>query len=195
MVMRVTQYGERILREEGEPVTEFGPALHALAENMLATMAKAEGIGLAAQQVGLRIRFCVVDLGPGAAETGEVLLDGRPVPPSILMPLSLANPRIDIPDPSDTDVMEEGCLSIQGIRGNVSRPSRINLAYQDPDGGHHSLACEGLLARCIQHEVDHLNGTLFIDRMPRKDFLKLRGKLRRLKRNATEEDLRPDASV
>jgi len=191
--MRVTQYGEPILRESGEPVADFGPALKALADDMLATMEKAEGIGLAAPQVGLKLRFCVVDIAAGAADTGDALLDGRAVPPKILMPLCLANPKITFPHASDTELLEEGCLSIQGIRGEVERPFRITVSYQDLDGLRHDLACEGLLARCIQHEVDHLDGVLFVDRMPRKDYLKIRGKLRRLKRQV-EEALPQDTS-
>lgn len=187
MTMRVTQYGEPILREKGDPVEDFGPNLQALANDMLATLNHADGIGLAAPQVGLKLRFCVVDLKSGAADTGTALLDGRPVPPQILMPLYLANPEVEFPQASDSEEMEEGCLSIQGIRGFVERPYGIVVSYRDLEGQPHTLACEGLLARCIQHEVDHLNGVLFVDRMTRKDFLKIRGKLKRLKR--LSEDL------
>lgn len=186
MTLRVTQYGESILREKGEPVEDFGPGLRTLANDMLATMDAADGIGLAAQQVGLKQRFCVVDLKSGAVDTGETLLDGRPIPPQLLMPLYLANPEVGFPEVSDTEVMEEGCLSIQGIRGLVERPFRILVSYQDLESEPHQLACEGLLARCIQHEVDHLNGVLFVDRMTRKDFLRIRGKLKRLNRQTPD---------
>ncbi len=181
-MLRVIQYGEAVLRKKGEVVSAFGAELKTLGEDMHATMAAAEGIGLAAQQVGLALRFCVVDLGPAAGDTGMAVFDGRPVPPPVLMPLFLANPRVEFPSPVETEVMEEGCLSIQGVRGNVPRPTRIEVNYRDLDGGEHWLSCEGLLARCIQHEVDHLDGVLFVDRMGKKDFHRIRPRLRRLKR-------------
>jgi len=186
MSLRVTQYGEAVLREKSRPVREFGASLKSLAEEMLATMHRSDGIGLAAPQVGLSTRFCVVDLGAAANDSGDAKLDGRLVPPSLLMPLFLANPVLDFPEPDASEVMEEGCLSIRGIRGDVSRPFRIFARFQDPEGAEHSLECEGLLARCIQHEVDHLDGILFIDRMERKDLRKLRGKLKRLATEAVE---------
>lgn len=185
-MMRITQYGEPILRESGSVVESFDDELRSLAARMHATMKDAEGIGLAAQQVGLPIRFCVVDLGAGASDTGEAILDGKPVPPPILMPLYLANPEIEFPEPSKACEMEEGCLSIQGIRGNVRRPHRIIVSYQDLEGAAHQLECEELLARCIQHEVDHLGGVLFVDHMARRDFFKIRGRLKRLKRKSLD---------
>ena len=83
------------------------------------------------------------------------------------MPIVLVNPAITFP-PSDEFVYEEGCLSFPDIRGDVTRPDVIRVTYQDLQGTPHALVCDDLLARCIQHEVDHLNGTLFIDRMEKK---------------------------
>ncbi len=188
MGLRVTQYGEAILRQRGEKITSFDSALRDLAGQMIEAMRAYEGIGLAAQQVGKAVQLCVVDLGPAASDTGEAVLDGRPVPPGILMPLVLVNPRIELPAPVEMDVMEEGCLSFRKVRGNVFRPLGVEVFYQDLEGGEHELLCEGLFSRCIQHEVDHLNGVLFIDRMSRADFSKIRGKLRRLKLQGQAED-------
>jgi peptide deformylase len=181
MTMEVIQYGHPVLRERGEAVESFDGELARFAERMRETMEAHDGIGLAAHQVGRPVRFCVVDLGRAAPEAGETVLDGRAVPPAVLMPLFLANPRLEHPAPVEVDVMEEGCLSIQGIRGDVTRPFRVDLSFQDLEGAPHRLRCEGLLARCIQHEVDHLNGVLFVDRLERKDFARVRAKLRRLK--------------
>lgn len=188
MGMRVTQYGEAVLHEKGEKITEFGEALKALTREMLETMVEHEGIGLAAQQIGKAIRLCVVDLGEAAHDTGEAILDGRNVPPAILMPLVLVNPRIELPTPVEMEVMEEGCLSFRQVRGNVTRPAVIEVFYQDLEGGEHHLICEGLFSRCIQHEVDHLNGILFIDRMNKPDLSRIRSKLRKLKRLGQEGD-------
>ncbi len=182
MVLRVTQYGEPVLREKGETVKRFDGDLARLARDMRETMEAHEGIGLAAQQVGVTLRLCVVDLGAAAAETGITLLDGKMVPPAVLMPLFLVNPRVETAPPVEVGVMEEGCLSFRGIRGDVPRPNRIEVNYADLDGQNHILVCEELLARCIQHEVDHLEGVLFIDRMSQSDFRRLRKKLRRLSR-------------
>ena len=182
MVLRVTQYGEPVLREKGETVKSFDGELERLARDMRETMEAHEGIGLAAQQVGLAMRLCVVDLGPAAVETGITRLDGKMVPPAVLMPLFLVNPQVETTPPVEVEVMEEGCLSFCGIRGDVPRPNRIEVSYADLDGQKHVLVCEDLLARCIQHEVDHLEGVLFIDRMPESDFRRLRKKLRRLSR-------------
>ena len=180
MVLRVTQYGEPVLREKGETVKRFDGELARLASDMHETMNAYEGIGLAAQQVGLALRLCVVDLGEAALETGIALVDGKTLPPAVLMPLFLVNPQVRTTSPAEVEVMEEGCLSFRGIRGDVPRPIRIEVSYEDLDGQSHSLVCEGLLARCIQHEVDHLEGVLFIDRMSESDVRRLRKKLRRL---------------
>ncbi|MEM0966051.1 MAG: peptide deformylase [Verrucomicrobiota bacterium] len=184
MTLRVTQYGEAVLREKGEAITTFDDSLDALAQEMLATMYEEGGIGLAAQQIGEAIQLCVVDLGEGAQNTGEALLDGKEVPPPLLMPLVLVNPEILYPEPLELEVVEEGCLSLYQVRGDVPRPSEIGVTYQDLEGVQHTLSCEGLFSRCIQHEVDHLNGILFIDRMEKADFAKIRGKVRRLKKKA-----------
>ncbi|MBC2601445.1 peptide deformylase [Puniceicoccus vermicola] len=188
MGLRVTQYGEGVLHEKGEKITQFDGELKALAEEMLETMHKHEGIGLAAQQIGKAIRLCVVELGEAAHDTGEAVLDGRRIPPAILMPLVLVNPRIELPTPVEMEVMEEGCLSFRQVRGNVTRPIVIEVFYQDLEGVEHHLVCEGLLSRCIQHEVDHLNGILFIDRMEKADFARIRSKVRKLKRLGQADD-------
>lgn len=188
MGLRVTQYGEQVLHEKGQKITEFDGALAELAQQMLVTMNDHDGIGLAAQQIGKAICLCVVDLGEAAHDTGDAVLDGRSVPPAIMMPLVLVNPRIEMPAPVEMEVMEEGCLSFRQVRGEVTRPAVIEVHYQDLEGQEHHLVCEGLFSRCIQHEVDHLNGILFIDRMNKPDFARIRSKLRKLKRVGQEGD-------
>ena len=180
MTLRITQYGESILHQDGKVVSSFGAELTELANQMLEAMDQAEGIGLAAQQIGEAIRLCVVDVPEHPEYPMTCILDGKPLSPSLLMPMALANPEVS-PLPSDEYYSEEGCLSFPEIRGEVARPERISVKYQDLEGNVHQLECDGLLARCIQHEVDHLNGVLFIDRMEKKTFAEIKTEVKELK--------------
>lgn len=166
MALPIVRYNDPVLRKKGEPVKVFDSALALLSDQMVATMHTASGIGLAAQQIGRALQFCVVDLR-AADRDFDWELDGARPPLELFMPLALANPVVTVL-PSDKTVYEEGCLSFPDIRGDVVRPDAIRVTFQDLQGTPHTLACDGLLARCIQHEVDHLNGTLFIDRMEKK---------------------------
>lgn len=166
---------------KGAPITVWDEALVDLADAMLDTMYEADGIGLAAQQIDQAIRLCVVDVAPEGSEVDFFYeLDGKKPPIDLIMPMALVNPEIR-KFSKETDVLEEGCLSFPGIRGEVWRPSAIEVHYQDLDGGTHCLRCDGILARCIQHEVDHLNGILFTDRMDAKTRKALKPELKRLK--------------
>ena len=166
MALRIVHFNDPVLRKKGDPVKAFDAALSLLADQMMATMSTAAGIGLAAQQVGRVLQFCVVDMLVTDRDFNWELDGGRP-PLELFMPLTLANPVVTVL-PSDKTVYEEGCLSFPEIRGDVIRPDAIRVTYQDLQGTPHTLLCDGLFARCIQHEVDHLNGTLFIDRMEKK---------------------------
>lgn len=167
MSLRIVHYNEPVLRRKGVKIEVFDAALATLAERMIETMHAAAGIGLAAQQIGRAIQLCVVDLRETEADfTWE--LDGARPPLELFMPMTIVNPVITIAAKTPETVYEEGCLSFPKIRGDVKRPDRIMVKFQDQNGIPHSLACDGLLARCIQHEVDHLNGVLFIDHMTKK---------------------------
>ena len=163
MPLAIVHYNSSVLRQKGAPVTAFDADLARLAADMIATMHAARGIGLAAQQIGRALQFCVIDL----RDTDRDFyweLDGAQTPLDLIMPMALANPVVEVL-PSEKTIYEEGCLSFPEIHGDVARPDRIRVTYQDTQGTSHTLLCNGLLGRCIQHEVDHLNGTLFIDRM------------------------------
>tara|TARA_B100000963_G_scaffold231597_1_gene202166 strand:+ start:896 stop:1495 length:600 start_codon:yes stop_codon:yes gene_type:complete len=181
MSLRITQYGEAILLQKGKEIVSFDKTLSSLANQMLEAMDEAEGIGLAAQQIGQAIRFCVVDVPEHPDYPINCILDGKRLASSILMPMALANPVVELL-PSDEFFYEEGCLSFPEIRGDVARPECIRVTYQDLDGVKHELECDGLLARCIQHEVDHLNGILFIDRMEKKVYSEIKREVKDLKR-------------
>jgi peptide deformylase len=185
MTLRITQYGERILHDKGKAVTDFSDELFNLAGDMIEAMRVAEGIGLAAQQIGQALRFCVIEVPDHPDYPITCILDGKPLSPSLLKPMPLANPEIEFL-PSEEFYYEEGCLSFPEIKGDVARPELIRVEYQDLDGVPHILECDGLLARCIQHEVDHLDGILFIDRMEKPHFAEIRDEVRALRKRTLD---------
>jgi peptide deformylase len=167
MSLKIVHYNEPVLRRKGVKIETFDGALVRLAAEMVDTMHAAAGIGLAAQQIGRAIQLCVVDLREAEADfTWE--LDGARPPLDLFMPMVIVNPEITFAKATPETIYEEGCLSFPKIRGDVTRPEKITVRYKDEHGVPHALTCDGLLARCIQHEVDHLNGVLFIDRMTKK---------------------------
>lgn len=183
MILRVTQYGEPILRKVGEPLTEFDDDLAQLADDMVDTMYDEDGIGLAAQQVNLALQICVLDVRPpeGAAVPFNYSFDGKQPPLELIMPMAIINPKVTITDKTE-DVYEEGCLSFPGVNGKVTRPIGVRCEFQDTEGNPHVLEADGLLGRCILHEVDHLNGVLFTDRMDKRDIKKNEAKIKKIKR-------------
>ncbi len=163
MILPVKIYGSEILRRKALPVEDFDGNLKKLVEDMAETMYKAPGIGLAAPQVGVSKRVFVADIStPDKKDKLYVLV----------------NPEI-VEFSEEKDKFEEGCLSIPGIYEDVVRPVAIKVKAQNLEGEDFTLSVEGLLARCFQHEIDHLNGILFVDRVSgfRKKLLK--GKLKR----------------
>lgn len=167
MSLSIVHFNSPILRKKGDKITSFDAPLRSFAAEMVETMKTAEGIGLAAQQVGRAIQLCVVDLRPVKTDF-DWELDGAHPPLELFMPMVIANPEIKVVPGTDEETYEEGCLSFPEIRGDVVRPDEIIVKFKDGDGVPHVLRCNGLLSRCIQHEADHLNGVLFIDRMSKK---------------------------
>ncbi|HYD82810.1 MAG TPA: peptide deformylase, partial [Opitutus sp.] len=149
----------------------------------------AGGIGLAAQQIGRALQLCVVDLRRAEVDfTWEI--DGAKTPLDLFMPMTIVNPQITIAPGTDEYYAEEGCLSFPDIRGDVARPDAITVKYQDVGGVPHLLRCDGLFARCILHEFDHLNGVLFIDRMEKKVRAKIDADVKALAK-ATRDAAKP----
>ncbi|HEY1848051.1 MAG TPA: peptide deformylase [Opitutaceae bacterium] len=167
MSLEIVHYNDPVLRRKGEKITEFGDSLASLCSQMVNTMHEAHGIGLAAQQVGRALQLCVVDLRGAEAEFSWKI-DGASPPLELFMPLVLANPKVSVARGTPSAASEEGCLSFPEIRGDIQRAERITAKFQDEAGVAHTLECTGLLARCVQHEVDHINGVLFIDRMDKE---------------------------
>jgi peptide deformylase len=138
-----------VLKAKARPAGEADAArVRELVPRMLATMYKAPGIGLAAPQVGIGLRVAVIDLMP----------DNRPAP------IALVNPEI-IAASEELSTREEGCLSLPEMYADVTRPARVTVRYHDVDGVRREITADGLLATCLQHEIDHLDGILFVDHL------------------------------
>lgn len=167
MSLSIVHYNDPILRKKGAKITVFDAALAQLVKDMVAALHVAEGIGLAAQQIGQALQVCVVDLRRAQADFSWELDGARP-PLDLFMPMAVINPKITVTPGTGETVYEEGCLSFPRIHGDVIRPDAITVNFHDERGVPHVLRCDGLLSRCIQHETDHLNGVLFIDRMEKK---------------------------
>ena len=177
MIYPIRQYGDPSLREQASQIEPITAEHRTLAADMIETMREAKGVGLAAQQIGLAQAICVVEL-PAECDIDD---QGERDHPTIDMPLVLINPRITHFSPA-RDQYEEGCLSFPEITGDIERPSEITLEHLDLDGHAHTRDVHGFLARVIQHEVDHLNGVLFIDRMSALTKQLLQTKLKKLSR-------------
>ncbi len=167
MLLEITTYDHPSLRTKGRPVTKIDGKILELADDMVDTMREAEGIGLAAQQVGLPLLLFVLDVPQMKDRPSAMRVDGQPADFEALMPLVLINPKIE---PLGKVALEgEGCLSFPGLRGDVPRPYSVRVQATLPDGQDIAFEADGLLARAVQHEFDHLQGILFIDRMSEAD--------------------------
>ncbi|MDR0679627.1 MAG: peptide deformylase [Puniceicoccales bacterium] len=168
-VLEIHTVGDRILRENTKIVTNFDKNLENFIGDMLATMYAAEGIGLAAPQVGKLSKVVLIDVSSCLSEGDECDFDGNKVKEiGSIMPLCLINPVIK-KFSSEVISQNEGCLSIPGFSGRVKRSAGIVLTFVDRQNVNHVLSCNGMLARCVQHEVDHLNGKLYTDLLAQKD--------------------------
>lgn len=145
-ILEIVKYGDETLRKRSERVEEIDDALRLLLDAMLTTLRKAEGVGLAAPQVGINKRFFVVDVN---GEERHFFI----------------NPEI-VETSMETGPYDEGCLSLPGVFREVQRPVSVKVQYQDEYGKLQNVDAHGLLARVIQHENDHLDGKMFIDRLP-----------------------------
>ena len=154
--LKIYMLGQETLRTPAIRIVKVDDSIRKLAKDMLVTMYSAKGIGLAAPQVGVQKRILVIDLN----------FEDPDAPPNVFI-----NPEI-ISSSASLDTYEEGCLSIPGVYLNVLRPSSIKLSYRDEMGRPKKMNAEGLMARCIQHEIDHLNGVLFVDKVTDQDELK-----------------------
>jgi peptide deformylase len=180
MILSILQYGDPILRAKGKRIDKIDEHIRQLAANMIETMHAANGVGLAAQQVGEALQLTVLDVSQVEDRPSTLGLNGENVDPKTAMPLVLINPEIAVS--SATEVGTEGCLSFPEITGQIERGKSIIARGQTVEGDPIAIQASGLLARAIQHEVDHLNGILFIDRMNSAAKAALSSRLKRLQK-------------
>lgn len=181
MILPIHVYGSPSLRQETPPVVEDSERLQQLIDDMIETMRGASGIGLAAPQVGRSERLFVLDLEPMRE---EIEAYGEELPPQ---PMVLINPEIVAESEALCEV-EEGCLSIPDLREPVTRPERVRLRYLDRHFTEHEVGAGDMLARALQHELDHLDGILFTDHLGAFRRRLLKRKLREMAEGNVEAD-------
>ena len=159
-IRKILKFPDQDLRIKAKPVETFDEELKTLTDDMFETMHSVNGIGLAATQIGVAKQVAVIDISPEKNE-----------------PLVIINPAIQILDPSVTEDYDEGCLSVPGFFEKISRPSDIKLTYQDLNGTKQEIKPEGLLTKVVQHELDHLNGRLFVDHISELKRRRIRNKI------------------
>jgi peptide deformylase len=181
MRLPIRKYGDPILRAKGKRIERVDDDLRALADNMLETMHAANGIGLAAQQVGRALQLTVLDVSQVEDRPSTMKLNGKTVDDlATAMPLVLINPTLTLAE--ETDPGSEGCLSFPDITADIDRATSVELEAETLDGKKIRIEAAGLLSRALQHEVDHLNGILFIDRMSSAAKAVHASRLKRLQR-------------
>jgi peptide deformylase len=180
MILSIFEYGDPILRAKGKPIENIDDRIRELAANMVETMHAANGVGLAAQQVGEALQLTVLDISAVEDRPSTLKLNGQDVDPKAAMPLILINPEIELL--GETEVGVEGCLSFPEITGDIEREKSVMVRAQNLEGGTIEIEASGFLARAIQHEGDHLNGILFIDRMNSAAKAALSSRLKRLQK-------------
>ena len=185
--LQMCYYGDPVLKRQSVDLVEITEEIRNFAERMIVTMRAHEGIGLAAPQVGRNINLITLEIFPPHPE------DPQPTSPGEMallprMPMALVNPKIS-GFSSQTSVYDEGCLSIPKITGEVERPEYLELTATDINGQPVNYRCGGMLARCIQHEIDHLNGILFTELVSDEHFKRIESKLKKMQRD-TEKRLK-----
>jgi len=180
MILPIIKYGHPVLRAKGKWIKEADDRIRTLAADMLETMHAANGIGLAAQQVGAALQLTVLDISQVEGRPSSLILNGVDVDPASAMPLVLLNPRLEMEEEIETE--SEGCLSFPEINGDIDRAIAVTVEAETLEGEAVFIEAEGLLARALQHEIDHLNGILFIDRMSSAEKASLSSRLKRLQK-------------
>ncbi|HEU0274235.1 MAG TPA: peptide deformylase [Candidatus Udaeobacter sp.] len=180
MILQILEYGDPILRAKGKRVENIDDGIRELAANMVETMHAANGVGLAAQQVGQALQLTVLDVSLVEDRSSSLTVNGKEVDPKTAMPLVLINPEIELR--GETEVAAEGCLSFPEITGEIERARSVRVRAKTLEGDGIEMEVSGFLARAIQHEGDHLHGILFIDRMNSAAKAALSSRLRRLQK-------------
>lgn len=175
MILPIVKYGTPVLRKKGERIESVTPEIKRLIADMFETMEASHGVGLAAQQVGHALQLTVIDVREVKDRPSTLELKGKPADVADFMPLVLINPEITpMGEPATGG---EGCLSFPEIFAEITRPESVDVKALNEKGKVIEFRCGGLLSRAVQHETDHLNGILFIDRMERKTKEEFRDEL------------------
>jgi len=175
MVLEITRFGNPVLRQKGARIEKITPEIQQLVKDMFETMYEAAGVGLAAQQVGRALQLTVIDVRGVKDRPSTMEIDGKEVDVKEHMPLALINPEIKAFGNPATG--PEGCLSFPEIYSDIARPEFVEVTATNAEGKQFSFRAGGLLSRAVQHEVDHLNGILFIDRMSTEAKRELKAEL------------------
>jgi peptide deformylase len=176
MILEIVKFGHPVLRQKGAAIEKITPEIKQLIADMFETMKASNGVGLAAQQVGRALQLTVIDVREVAKDRPSTLeLKGQPADVAEIMPLVLINPEVTpVGEPAPGG---EGCLSFPEIFAEIARPESVDVKALNEKGKMIEFRAGGLLARAVQHETDHLNGILFIDRMERKTKEEFRDEL------------------
>ncbi len=181
MVLEIVKYGDPVLRAKGKKIEATNEEIRQLAADMLDTMRAARGLGLAAQQVGVPVQLTVIDVAALQQERPSgMTIDGKPVDIDQYMPMTLINPQLELS--AERESGTEGCLSFPDMSSEIVRASKVKVRAQSLEGEPIVFEATGLLGRALQHEIDHLNGVLFIDRMNSATKAGLAGRLKRLQK-------------
>ena len=185
MRLTIRKYGDPVLRAKGKRIETVDDDIRALAENMIETMRAANGVGLAAQQVGRALQLTVLDVSQVEDRPSMMTLNGEPVVDlAAAMPLVLINPTLSLGE--ETELGNEGCLSFPEITADIERAISVELEAETLEGEKLKVEASGLLARALQHEVDHLNGILFIDRMSSASKASHASRLKRMQKETAK---------
>jgi len=187
MILPISYYGATVLRQKGATIKEITPEIRQLAADMLETMRAHDGVGLAAQQVGQALQLTVIDISVVEKRPSKMWIDQVEVDPKGHMPLVLINPEISIIKTKEIGV--EGCLSFPEITADIVRSKRVKVKARTLDQPVIEFEAAGLLSRAVQHEYDHLQGILFIDRMDPDERQELKGAIEAIKTNPPKPKL------
>ena len=185
MILEVVKYGRPVLRQKGALIEKLTPEIKHLIADMFETMNERHGVGLAAQQIGKALQLTVIDVREAKDRPSTLELHGKPADVNDIMPLVLINPEIT--PLGETVKASEGCLSFPEVFGEIPRPEFVDVKALDKNFKKIEFRAGGLLARAVQHEVDHLNGILFIDRMDKKSREEVRDQVDELQASTKAE--------
>jgi peptide deformylase len=180
MIREIVIFGDPVLRKVGAKIDVVSGEITRLAADMIDTMRSADGVGLAAQQVGVALQLAVVDVAEVEDRPSLMWIGGKEVDYRGFMPMVLLNPQLELGKEKEPGT--EGCLSFPKINAEIQRAVKVRCIAQTMDGAVLDFEAAGFLARALQHEVDHLNGVLFIDRMSSGAMAGVAGKIKRLQK-------------